>query len=99
MRAARQVHTGGICAIILKISVRPQADLLGGRNSSALLRLPCFEGTDMDPLGLKIILISFLVFVPLERLFALHTEQKVFRRGWANDLIFLFLNGLLIKLG
>jgi hypothetical protein len=27
----------------------------------------------MDPLGLKIILITFLVFVPLERLFALHT--------------------------
>ena len=53
----------------------------------------------MDQLGLKIILISFLVFVPLERLFALHAEQKVFRRGWANDLIFLFLNGLLIKLG
>jgi sterol desaturase/sphingolipid hydroxylase (fatty acid hydroxylase superfamily) len=53
----------------------------------------------MDPLGLKVILISFLVFVPLERLFALHAEQKVFRRGWANDLIFLFVNGLLIKLG
>jgi hypothetical protein len=23
-----------------------------------------------------------------------HTKQKVCRRGWANDLIFLFLNGL-----
>jgi sterol desaturase/sphingolipid hydroxylase (fatty acid hydroxylase superfamily) len=53
----------------------------------------------MDPLGLKVILITFLVFVPLERLFALHTEQKVFRRGWANDLVFLLVNGLLIKLG
>ncbi len=53
----------------------------------------------MDPLGLKAILITFLVFVPLERLFALHTEQKVFRRGWANDLIFLLVNGLVIKLG
>jgi len=52
----------------------------------------------MDPFGLKVIFITFLVFVPLERLFALH-PQKVFRRGWANDLIFLFLNGLLIKLG
>lgn len=53
----------------------------------------------MDPLGLKVILITCLVFVPLERLFALHKEQKVFRRGWANDLIFLLLNGFLIKLG
>jgi sterol desaturase/sphingolipid hydroxylase (fatty acid hydroxylase superfamily) len=53
----------------------------------------------MDPFGLKIIFITFLVFVPLERLFALHPEQKAFRRDWANDVIFLFFNGLLIKLG
>ena len=53
----------------------------------------------MDPFGLKVILITGLVFVPLERLFAMHPEQKVFRRGWANDLIFLLLNGMLIKLG
>jgi sterol desaturase/sphingolipid hydroxylase (fatty acid hydroxylase superfamily) len=53
----------------------------------------------MDPFGLKVIFITFLVFVPLERLFALHQEQKAFRRDWANDLIFLFFNGLLIKLG
>jgi len=53
----------------------------------------------MDPLGLKIILITFVVFVPLERLFALHAEQKVFRKGWANDLVFLLVNGLVIKLG
>jgi sterol desaturase/sphingolipid hydroxylase (fatty acid hydroxylase superfamily) len=53
----------------------------------------------MDPFGLKLIFIAFLVFVPLERLFALHPEQKIFRRAWANDLIFLLLNGILIKLG
>jgi sterol desaturase/sphingolipid hydroxylase (fatty acid hydroxylase superfamily) len=53
----------------------------------------------MDPSGLKVIFITFLVFVPLERLFALHQEQKIFRRAWANDLIFLFLNGMLNKLG
>jgi sterol desaturase/sphingolipid hydroxylase (fatty acid hydroxylase superfamily) len=53
----------------------------------------------MDPLGLKAIIITCLVFVPLERLFALRREQRVFRRGWANDLIFLLVNGLVIKLG
>ena len=53
----------------------------------------------MDPFGLKTIFITALIFVPLERLFTLHREQKVFRPGWANDLIFLFLNGVLIKLG
>jgi sterol desaturase/sphingolipid hydroxylase (fatty acid hydroxylase superfamily) len=72
---------------------------LCGRNSSALVGLPFFEVADIDPIGLKVILITCLVFVPLERLFALHREQKIFRRAWGNDLIFLFLNGLLTKLG
>jgi sterol desaturase/sphingolipid hydroxylase (fatty acid hydroxylase superfamily) len=53
----------------------------------------------MDPFGIKIILITFLVFVPLERLLALRPEQRIFRRNWANDLIFLLFNGFLIKLG
>lgn len=53
----------------------------------------------MDTFGLKVIFITCLVFVPLERLFAMHPEQKAFRRGWANDLLFLLLNGMLIKLG
>ena len=53
----------------------------------------------MDPFGFKVIFIIFLVFVPLERLFAMHPQQKVFRRDWGNDVIFLLLNGLLIKLG
>jgi sterol desaturase/sphingolipid hydroxylase (fatty acid hydroxylase superfamily) len=53
----------------------------------------------MDPLGLKIIFATCLVFVPLERLFALHPEQKIFRRAFGNDLIFLFLNGLVSKFG
>lgn len=53
----------------------------------------------MDPLGLKVILITGLVFVPLERIIPLHPQQKVFRRNWTNDLVFLILNGMLIKLG
>jgi len=53
----------------------------------------------MDPFGLKVIFIAFLVFVPLERLLALHPEQKIFRRNWANDGLFLLFNGILIKLG
>jgi sterol desaturase/sphingolipid hydroxylase (fatty acid hydroxylase superfamily) len=53
----------------------------------------------VDPFGLKLIFITCLVFLPLERLFALHPQQKVFRRDWTNDLIYLLLNGILIKLG
>jgi sterol desaturase/sphingolipid hydroxylase (fatty acid hydroxylase superfamily) len=53
----------------------------------------------MDPFRLKLIFITCLVFLPLERLFALRPQQKVFRRDWANDFIFLFLNGIPIKFG
>ena len=53
----------------------------------------------MDPFGFKTILITCLIFVPLERLFALHPNRKVFRRGWHTDVIYLLLNGALIKLG
>src|SRR5215211_137602 len=54
----------------------------------------------MDPLEFfKTILFTCVVFVPLERLFALRPEQKVFRLGWQTDMLYLFLNGALIKLG
>jgi sterol desaturase/sphingolipid hydroxylase (fatty acid hydroxylase superfamily) len=51
-----------------------------------------------DPLGLRIILVTFLVFVPIERLFAAR-PQKFFRSGLRIDLIFLFFNGWLVKIG
>jgi sterol desaturase/sphingolipid hydroxylase (fatty acid hydroxylase superfamily) len=53
----------------------------------------------MDPFGVKVILITCLVFLPLERIIPLHPQQKIFRRNWTNDLVFLILNGLLTKLG
>ena len=39
------------------------------------------------------------IFIPLERLFALHKEQKIFRKGWWNDLIYVFVNKLFIQAG
>jgi sterol desaturase/sphingolipid hydroxylase (fatty acid hydroxylase superfamily) len=44
-------------------------------------------------------LLLLMIFVPLERLLAMHPEQKLFRAGWRNDLIYVFVNGLLIKAG
>jgi sterol desaturase/sphingolipid hydroxylase (fatty acid hydroxylase superfamily) len=52
-----------------------------------------------DWLNLKGILIACLIFIPLERLLAMHPLQRIFRRGWWNDVIYLFVNGWLIKLG
>jgi sterol desaturase/sphingolipid hydroxylase (fatty acid hydroxylase superfamily) len=42
---------------------------------------------------LKGLLLIALIFVPLERILALHPEQRIFRRGWLNDMVYLLLNG------
>lgn len=51
-------------------------------------------GVDFFVLNL---LLYSAVFVPLERLFALRTEQPVFRRQWPVDLTYFFINSLLIE--
>jgi sterol desaturase/sphingolipid hydroxylase (fatty acid hydroxylase superfamily) len=47
---------------------------------------------------LKGLLLTALIFLPLERMLAWHPEQRVFRRGWMNDMIYLLLNGQIIML-
>src|SRR3954464_11208500 len=37
-----------------------------------------------------------LIFISLERVLALHPEQKIFRRGWLNDLVYQVVNGHII---
>lgn len=53
----------------------------------------------MELLDLKAILIVALIFIPLERILALHPEQKINRQHWLNDLFYLLFNGIVIKLG
>lgn len=43
------------------------------------------------------ILIVALVFIPLERIFPCRKEQKVLRKHWLNDLVYLLLNGIPIN--
>jgi sterol desaturase/sphingolipid hydroxylase (fatty acid hydroxylase superfamily) len=52
-------------------------------------------GVDFFVLNL---LLYSAVFIPLERLFALRAEQHVFRRQWAVDLTYFFINSLLIEI-
>jgi sterol desaturase/sphingolipid hydroxylase (fatty acid hydroxylase superfamily) len=44
----------------------------------------------------KGLLITALIFVPLEYVLALNPKQKIFRRAWANDLIYQLVNGQII---
>lgn len=51
-----------------------------------------------DILGLQMLVLAALVFVPLERLFSTH-PQKLFRQRWTLDLTHALVSGLAIKLG
>jgi len=72
------------------------AALLGGSN---VVGQPATDGHAwfaVDFFVLNLLLYS-AVFVPLERLFALRAHQPVFRRHWAVDLTYFFVNSLLIE--
>jgi len=57
-----------------------------------------FSAASIDVLRLSIwLMLLMLVFAPLEKLFSLH-RQALFRRGFATDLGYFFINGLLPKL-
>ena len=43
--------------------------------------------------------ILVVVFVPMERRWALHREQPVFRRGWSVDVVHFFVDRVLILVG
>ena len=45
------------------------------------------------------ILLTIVVFVPLERLFAIRPQQHVFRAGWQMDSLYLLINPFLSSLG
>lgn len=48
---------------------------------------------------LKSVLLVALIFVPLEQILARHPRQRVFRRGLANDIFYLLLNGQITSFG
>lgn len=50
-------------------------------------------------LDFRLFLVAAFVFIPLERLFAARKEQKLLRDGWANDLVYVFVNGIVIRVG
>ena len=55
--------------------------------------------TLLNIFNFKSALIGVLILLPLERLLPMHKGQKVFRRGWKNDLIYLFFNSVYVTLG
>lgn len=72
------------------------ASLLGGSRIS----IAPFESTPYS-FGLDWFAISFLfsmlIFIPIEKAFALHRDQKVLRKGWRVDLMYFIVSHLLIQ--
>ncbi len=52
-----------------------------------------------DILGIKGLLLAFLIFAPIERLLAMHQGQKIMRPAWGLDLFYALFNSLITKAG
>jgi lathosterol oxidase len=72
------------------------ASLLGGSRIEVrpFASTPYSFGLDWFVLSL---LFSMLIFIPLEKAFALNKSQKVLRPGWRTDLAYFFVSHLLIQ--
>jgi sterol desaturase/sphingolipid hydroxylase (fatty acid hydroxylase superfamily) len=66
-------------------------------------RVPAILSQQLAPLALSVarlcawLVLLMLIFIPLERLFAVH-RQRVFRKAFGSDVLYYFLSGLLPKL-
>ena len=76
----------GLLGLVLGIA----ALLLGGARAESLQLGAGSVSAGLDYFVLELLVLG-LVFVPLERLFALRT-QKIFRRGWQTDLKHFFVS-------
>jgi sterol desaturase/sphingolipid hydroxylase (fatty acid hydroxylase superfamily) len=53
----------------------------------------------IELLNLERLLLLCLIFVPLERVLGLRRDQRILRRGYGTDLVYLLLNNLVIRVG
>ncbi len=52
-----------------------------------------------DFFNLTNLLITLLIFLPLERFLPMQPAQKIFRQAWKNDLVYALFNGVIIRSG
>ena len=50
-------------------------------------------------LDFRLFFLGALIFVPLERVAGARRDQKLLRRFWTGDLVYAFINGIVIRLG
>jgi sterol desaturase/sphingolipid hydroxylase (fatty acid hydroxylase superfamily) len=55
---------------------------------------PDLEGPRLDYTA---VIVLACILIPLERLFPLHSEQPILRRNWWNDVIYVLVNGIVVR--
>ena len=88
----RRERTLGTCGVIVTLT----AALIGGSQATAVIsgRAPLFFGLDFFVLN---VLFTGFLFIPLERFFALKTEQHIFREEWREDLFYYLVSSLMVQ--
>ena len=89
----RKERTLGTCGVAVTLA----AALLGGSQAAAVVagRPPLFFGLDFFVLN---VLFTGFLFIPLERIFAHHDEQPIFREEWREDLFYYLVSSLMVQM-
>jgi sterol desaturase/sphingolipid hydroxylase (fatty acid hydroxylase superfamily) len=89
LRKSRVLGTAGVAAALAAAG-------LGGSRASSLLpdATPMFFGLDWFVLN---VLLTGILFVPVERLFPQRPDQPLFRDEWREDLFYYFVSSLMVQ--
>jgi sterol desaturase/sphingolipid hydroxylase (fatty acid hydroxylase superfamily) len=90
LRSQKILGTCGVAATLLAV-------LLGGSDAAPVAgdATPLYFGLDFFVLR---IVFTGLLFVPLERIFAQHRAQPIFRAEWREDLFYFLVSSLLVQI-
>ena len=89
----RRRKTLGLTALALAIA----GTLLGGSGVEITRPVTGTTAAGLDWFLLNLLVLA-LVFVPLERVFALRPQQDIFRPGWTTDLMHFAMSHLMVQL-
>ncbi len=82
----------GTAGVVLTLA----AVLLGGSRATALVAdpTPVFFGLDWFVLN---VLLTGLLFIPVERIFPHRHDQPIFRQEWREDLFYYFVSSMMVQ--
>lgn len=81
---------------LLGMSLAAIASVLGGSGIDFTLSRANVPSLGLDWFALNVLLLAAL-FVPMERLWPLRTEQTTFRQGWTTDTLYFLVSHLLVQ--